>query len=85
MRWYANYFGAVEWMQATRTSFAAGVLTMMVATPLGTLAAYGLFARGCARQLAAARVLLHAAHRSGDPDRASASSTPMPSSSSTTR
>ena len=42
LRWYENYFGSLEWMQATRTSLTAGVLTMLVATPLGTLAAYGL-------------------------------------------
>lgn len=42
LRWYANYFGSLEWMQATWTSLKAGVLTTLVATPLGTLAAYGL-------------------------------------------
>jgi putative spermidine/putrescine transport system permease protein len=42
LRWYENYFGSREWMQATWTSIRAAVLTMMVATPLGTLAAYGL-------------------------------------------
>jgi len=44
LRWYRNYFGSSAWMQATVTSFQAGLLTMLVATPLGTLAAYGLFA-----------------------------------------
>ena len=43
LRWYANYFNSRAWMQATATSFKAGFLTMLVATPLGTLAAYGLF------------------------------------------
>ena len=43
LRWYANYFDSRAWMQATVTSFAAGGLTAVVATPLGTLAAYGLF------------------------------------------
>lgn len=42
LRWYENYFGSREWMQATWTSLKAGVLTMLVATPLGLLAAYGL-------------------------------------------
>ena len=32
-----------SWMQATVTSFKAASLTSLVATPLGTLAAYGLF------------------------------------------
>ena len=35
-------------MQATATSFKAGALTTLVATPLGTLAAYGLYASRCA-------------------------------------
>jgi putative spermidine/putrescine transport system permease protein len=41
-RWYDHYFGSPEWMQATRTSFTAAFLTMLVATPVGVLAAYGL-------------------------------------------
>lgn len=41
-RWYDHYFGSSEWMQATRTSFKAAFLTMLVATPVGVLAAYGL-------------------------------------------
>ena len=43
LRWYENYFASTAWMQATATSFKAGFLTTLVATPLGTLAAYGLF------------------------------------------
>jgi len=42
LRWYDNYFGSPEWMQATATSLKAAVLTVLVATPAGTLAAYGL-------------------------------------------
>lgn len=41
-RWYDHYFGSAEWMQATRTSFTAAFFTMLVATPIGVLAAYGL-------------------------------------------
>jgi len=41
-RWYGHYFGSSEWMLATRTSFKAAFLTMLVATPVGVLAAYGL-------------------------------------------
>lgn len=41
-RWYGNYFGSREWMVATRTSFKAAFLTMLVATPVGVVAAYGL-------------------------------------------
>lgn len=41
-RWYGHYFGSSEWMLATRTSFKAAFLTMLVATPIGVLAAYGL-------------------------------------------
>jgi putative spermidine/putrescine transport system permease protein len=43
LRWYENYFGSATWMQATATSLKAGCLTSLVATPLGTMAAYGLF------------------------------------------
>jgi len=53
LRWYANYFGSATWMQATATSFKAGALTALVATPLGTLAAYGL----AASRFRAARLL----------------------------
>ena len=49
MRWYENYFfswkvenGFNDWMAATRTSLLVVVLTIFVATPIGTLAAYGL-------------------------------------------
>jgi putative spermidine/putrescine transport system permease protein len=41
-RWYENYFGSPEWMSATTTSFLTAFLTMLVATPIGVLAAYGL-------------------------------------------
>ena len=44
LRWYESFFGSVAWMQAAATSLKAAVLTVLVATPLGTLAAYGLFA-----------------------------------------
>jgi putative spermidine/putrescine transport system permease protein len=43
LRWYRNFLSSTSWMQATATSFQAGVLTTLVATPLGTLAAYGMF------------------------------------------
>lgn len=42
LRWYRSYFGSASWMQATSTSLKAGFLTALVATPLGTMAAYGL-------------------------------------------
>jgi hypothetical protein len=42
LRWYQSYLGSVSWMQAIRTSFAAGALTMLVSTPLALMAAYGL-------------------------------------------
>ncbi len=42
LRWYRHYFESRSWMQATGTSFKAAALTALVATPLGTLAAYGL-------------------------------------------
>lgn len=42
LRWYQNYFGSNEWMLATATSLKAAFLTMIVATPVGVVAAYGL-------------------------------------------
>jgi putative spermidine/putrescine transport system permease protein len=44
VRWYNHYFGSPEWMSATATSLTAAFLTMLVATPIGILAAYGLHA-----------------------------------------
>ncbi len=43
VRWYNEYFESSKWMRATVTSLQVGVLTMLVATPLGTMAAYALF------------------------------------------
>ena len=43
LRWYESYFQSRSWMQATATSFKAATLTVIVATPLGTIAAYGLY------------------------------------------
>ena len=42
LRWYEHYFQSSEWMEATSTSLKAAFLTMLVATPLGVIAAYGL-------------------------------------------
>ena len=49
LRWYENYFssgkvgmGFNDWLGATWTSVKVAVLTIFVATPLGTMAAYGL-------------------------------------------
>ncbi|NQV44268.1 MAG: ABC transporter permease, partial [Rhodospirillales bacterium] len=42
LRWYEAYVMSVEWMDATRISFSAAFLTLLVATPMGTAAAYGL-------------------------------------------
>ena len=41
-RWYENYWNSVEWTSATWVSLKIAVLTMLVATLLGTAAAYGL-------------------------------------------
>ena len=49
LRWYENYFfswkvenGFNDWMAATWTSLKVATLTIFVATPIGTMAAYGL-------------------------------------------
>ena len=41
LRWYEAYFSSASWIQATKTSFKAGLLTSLIATSLGTAAAYG--------------------------------------------
>ena len=43
LRWYESYVSSRTWMSATETSLKAGALTALLATPLGTMAAYGLF------------------------------------------
>lgn len=45
-RWYEVYFGSTKWMRATATSVQVAIITMLVATPLGTMAAYALFVSG---------------------------------------
>jgi putative spermidine/putrescine transport system permease protein len=46
VRWYNEYFDSAKWMRATVTSLQVGALTMLLATPLGTMAAYALFVSG---------------------------------------
>jgi putative spermidine/putrescine transport system permease protein len=46
LRWYTEYIESSKWMRATVTSLQVGVLTMFLATPLGTMAAYALFVSG---------------------------------------
>lgn len=46
LRWYNEYLDSVKWRRATVTSLKIGLLTMLVATPLGTMAAYALFVSG---------------------------------------
>jgi len=45
-RWYDTYFNSTKWMRATMTSLKIGFLTMLVATPIGTMAAYALYVSG---------------------------------------
>lgn len=42
LRWYQGYVASASWMQATATSLKAGLMTALLATPLATMAAYGL-------------------------------------------
>jgi putative spermidine/putrescine transport system permease protein len=42
LRWYRAFLGSFAWMQAARTSLTVAALTALLATPLGTAAAYGL-------------------------------------------
>jgi len=42
LRWYRAYLGSLDWRDATLISLTAAFLTSILATILGTLAAYGL-------------------------------------------
>ena len=42
LRWYREYFGSSAWMSSTWTSLLIAFLTTVVATPIGTVAAYGM-------------------------------------------
>ncbi len=42
LRWYEEYFGNRNWMQATQVSLAVAALTVVIATPLGVAAAYAI-------------------------------------------
>lgn len=42
LRWYETYFSSASWQDATAVSFKVAGLTVLMATPAGTLAAYGL-------------------------------------------
>lgn len=42
LRWYREYAGSTEWQSATWISLKTALLTVLIATSLGTLAAYGL-------------------------------------------
>ncbi|WP_127902913.1 ABC transporter permease [Solirhodobacter olei] len=44
LHWYEHYLGSITWQQATETSLEVSVLTSLVATTVGTAAAYGLSA-----------------------------------------
>ena len=46
LRWYVEYFESSKWMRATVTSLQVGILTMLLATPMGVMAAYALFVSG---------------------------------------
>lgn len=42
LRWYEDFFGSERWLSATKNSFVVGLATMVLATALGTLAAFGI-------------------------------------------
>jgi len=42
LQWYADYFGSRNWIYATLRSFQVGILTMITATILGTLASFAI-------------------------------------------
>ncbi|WP_342640586.1 ABC transporter permease [Rhodoligotrophos ferricapiens] len=42
LRWYESFFTRPQWQDATLVSVRVSLLTMLLATPIGTAAAYGL-------------------------------------------
>lgn len=42
LRWYESFLGSAEWMDATRTSLIVAVSASLIATVIGTAAAYAL-------------------------------------------
>lgn len=42
LRWYENFFGSVEWRDASVVSIKTALTVVLLSTPIGTLAAYGL-------------------------------------------
>jgi putative spermidine/putrescine transport system permease protein len=48
LMWYENYFSSPEWMASTLISFRVAILTTIIATAIGTAAAYSIWA-GSAR------------------------------------
>ncbi|HEV8256122.1 MAG TPA: ABC transporter permease [Casimicrobiaceae bacterium] len=42
LRWYDDFFTSPRWLPALRNSVVVGIFTTAIATPLGTLAAFGL-------------------------------------------
>ncbi|HYD06519.1 MAG TPA: ABC transporter permease [Reyranella sp.] len=48
LRWYENYFNSSQWLHATWISIQVGALTVLLATPIGVAAAYGLHLGGFA-------------------------------------
>jgi len=45
-RWYETYINSAKWMRSTWVSVRVGVFTMLLATPIGIMAAYALFVSG---------------------------------------
>jgi len=43
LRWYREFFGSVEWLDSAWVSLRVAALTVIVAVPLGTATAYGLY------------------------------------------
>lgn len=58
LRWYVAFLSSPEWLRATGNSVMAATLSMLVATPLGTFAAYGAGLAARRRGLALNAILL---------------------------
>ncbi|TPM19198.1 ABC transporter permease [Mesorhizobium sp. B2-3-3] len=58
LRWYDNYLGSTKWQAATWASAKLGLLTVLVAVPIGFAAAYGARSLSVKMRTALAAIVL---------------------------
>lgn len=51
LRWYEHFFSSLTWMGAVKASLIVGILTTVIAVPIGVVAAYGVMSIGARLRL----------------------------------